>query len=65
MGEMRLQIQPRNGQAYRNATRYLWPSFSSSAMTQSVTHGIPRRDQLIGYLSRLDDIWHRGSPSFR
>jgi hypothetical protein len=26
---------------YRSATRYLCPSFSSSAMTQSVTHGIP------------------------
>lgn len=25
----------------RSATRYLWPSFSSSAITQSVTQGIP------------------------
>ena len=27
--------------AHLNATRYLCPSFSNSAMTQSVTHGMP------------------------
>jgi hypothetical protein len=29
-----------SSQAHRNAIRNLWPSFSSSAITQSVTHGI-------------------------
>jgi hypothetical protein len=29
------------GLSYLKATRYFWPSFSSSAMTQSVMHGVP------------------------
>ena len=38
---------------YRNATRYFWPSFSSSASTQSVTNGVPE-NQPTNHSKRVD-----------
>ena len=39
-GYMRVEYTGINN---KNATRYRWPNFSNSAMTQSVTHGMPRK----------------------
>lgn len=40
---------------HRRATRYRWPSFSNSAMTQSVTQGIPVMRERGGVSARRDE----------
>lgn len=49
---------------YRSAMRYRWPNFSSSAITQSVTHGIPIRERIdsemkVVSVKRLNNLVNR------
>lgn len=40
---MHIKTTEKRRSCYRSATRYLRPSFSSSAITQSVMYGVPKQ----------------------